>query len=731
MTKALTASRMIAGSLALAVAACAAEVQTPAAKPFRVRGYHQHVFLDRCPLGDFLQRLEVIKDLGYTMAVFGMGTPSKAGITMQADGTISPNGGPTEDLRKLVHRAVDLGLEPVFEMKFIGKQIPLLRPVVQKHPGLLIDPKSKGTVLNAAYRMPDGRDAYSATALALVDYLLGLYPKDHPPKYFFFGIDEFSSTDMAELGKKLGMTPGQAFAHSLNLGTDHVLARGVTPLVWGDTMLSPALGTPTHGLTLPGYQPDPRLTAMPGGAYHAVYGKGADHGLERMVNSLRDRDKIIVVDWHYSPSPTGEFPSVDYFQRVGFKDVWGAPWHNATNIRQFSQYAARRGCGGMVATAWHDAYHDQSRLLWHFIVGASAAYFHNQAISPPEPGPAAFTLRGRDSSSGDDEKRTGVVLRSESALEFRATVPEPITPTDGRLLITAADRRGEPIEASLSSDPNARTLKGTFALPKPSRDAQYQLRFCYTDAATGYVYLKRDVQGFVVTDNPPAQPAAADPSVLLEADFSRLDLAGRKKMLWLTGACAGPLGWAKPRSRPAAAAPRPDGLDAEWFDRVWFLPSDHFNRALCQGMRIHIEAKMTGEFSGNSHCALLTKGSFHTGFRVLVGKDRHLLFQFAGLDPKSAGPLWVRTPPRSVPLDRWMSIDLLYQPPTEGRPGRAEIMIDQKRLAEKPVATPMPVSAAVMGFGCEFRRPIDGPVGKMRPNFPGLIRKVSLQCERQ
>ncbi len=697
----------------------------PPARPFPVRGYHQHIFPYARPMSEFHHRLETLKKYGYNLVVFGCGTPGSASISMHADGSIAPNGCSTEEMRKLVQHAIDLGLEPVFEMKFIGKQIPLLGEMGKKYPGLLINPKSRATVLDASFRLPDGRSAYQATALALVDYLLALYPENHPAKYFFFGIDEFSGDDMAALAKKLNMTPAQAFAYCLNLGTDHVLARGVTPLVWGDTMLSPRLGQDDHGLTLPGYQPDPRLRNAPGGAYHAVFGKSGDHALHTMINYLRDRDKIVVVDWHYSPSPTGEFPSVDYFQRVGFKDVWGAPWHNPVNIRQFARYAARRRCGGMIATAWHDAYHPESRLLLHFIIAASAAYFRNPAINPPPSGPAAFTIEGSRAASRDDEKRLGFILRGDQTLRFRARVAEPIAAEDGRLLVTPADRRGKPIETALKTDAAGRALAGAFTLPARRSGAQFQVRYCYTDSKTGYVYLKRDLQGFMVVDHAPTLPKF-DSDVLLDGDFSRLPAARPKQTIWLAGACAGPLGWAGPRRRKAGA-PRGAALDMQWFDRAWLLPSDYLNRALCEGMRIHIEAKMTGTFSGNSHCALFTKGSYHIGFRVLVGKDRHVLFQFAGLDPRSSGPLWVCTPPRSLPVDKWVSIDLLYTPPTGGRPGRAEISVDGRRLASNPVVRPMPSCTAVIGIGCEFTTPAAGPYGKRRPNFPGLIRRVTLR----
>lgn len=702
--------------------ACRGEGE-PSARPFPVRGYHQHIYPDVQPMRVFHRRLETLKRSGYNLVVFGMGTPSKSTITMHADGSITPQGCTTAALRELVRHAVDLGLEPVFEMKFIGKQLPLLREVIAVHPELVIDPRNRATVLNAAFRFQDGRDAYSATSLALVDYLLALYPAGHPAKYFFFGIDEFSSEDMARLAKRLGMTAPQAFAHCLNLGTDHVLAKGITPLLWGDMMLSPALGTAAHGLTIPGYRPDPRLTTMPGGAYHSVFESARDAGLHRVVNSLRDRGKMIVVDWHYSPSPSGEFPSMDYFQHVGFKDVWGAPWHNATNIRQFARYAARRGAGGMIATAWHDAYRPEARLLLHFIISSSAAYFRNPDLDPPAAQPAGFSIRGDDPRSRENERRAGFVLRTDRHVRFRAPVPEPITPTDGRLLLTSASRRGELLETSLAVETNPTALTGSLTLPETSQLQQYQVRYCYTDAATGYTYLKEDTQGFMVGDTPPHPPEVEDSSILLLGDFSHLSPKVPAGSVWLGGACAGPLGWAtsQPEQR---SGPRPGGLDTQWYDRVWFLPSGYLNHALCSGMHIHLEARLTGRIAGNPYCALFTKGGFHTGFRVLVGEDRHVLFQLAGLDSETGGPLWVRTRAHAVPENRWFTLDLRYVPPAAAKPGRAEIFLDGRRVAVRPVHEPMAVSAAVIGLGCEFRTPTAGPFGKRRPNFPGLIRKV-------
>ncbi|MBT3377498.1 MAG: hypothetical protein HN742_03915 [Lentisphaerae bacterium] len=687
---------------------------------FAIRGYHQHIFPDRQPMSTFHRRLEQLAERDYNLVVFGLGHPGAATITLQTDGTVLPNGCSTEEMRRLVAHAVELGLEPVFEMKFIGKQLPLIAPLLEEHPGLVIDPKNRATVLNAAYKMPDGREAYPATALRLVGYLLDLYPDQHPPKFFHFGIDEFDADDMATLAAAMDMTPPQAFAYCLNLGTDFVLARNVTPMIWGDVLLSATLGTPEHGITLPGFVPDPRHKETPGGAYHANYKSGAI-SLHTMVNHLRDREKIIVADWHYSASSIGEFPSVDYFLGLGFKDVWGCPWFNATNLRQFSRYAASRNCGGMLATAWHMAYLPTKRLLFRHIVWNSAVYFHAPSIQPPETLPATYTITGMNGQSMATEKRTGLIMHGDLEVTFRAPVPEAITPASGVLFLVASKRGAQALEVPLSFAPETRELLAEFVLPREIAPEQhFQLAYGYADSATGYFFQKECAQGLMLTGIPPALPATR-PGEFLKGEFESLPDATLKQTVWLGGECATPIGSALPRKR--AATPRPGGLDTAWFDRLWAYPSDYLNQTLTNGMRIEIEAKMTDTFDGNDFCALLTKGSFATGFRILVRKDGKLLFQFAKLN--EGNPLWVYSE-SPLPRNEWVRIALTYRPPTADGPGEAAIQFGEALEGRAPIEVAMPASTSVIGIGCEFTDPRGGPTGKRRPNFPGLIRSFTI-----
>ena len=688
-------------------------------KAFRIRGYHQHLFPDRQPMAVFHERLERLAALDYNLVTFGMGTPSSSTISLHADGTISPNGCSTEDMRGLVSHAIALGLEPVFEMKYIGKQLPLIRELLAEFPGLVIDPTNKATVLNAAYEMPDGRSAYAATALRLIGYLLDLYPVEHPPVYFHLGIDEFDADDMASLAERLEMTPPQAFAHCVNLGTDYLLERGVTPLIWGDTLLSPQLGAPDHGITLPDYVPDPRHQSKPGGAYHADYRSGSV-SLHTMVNTLRDRDRVIVADWHYGPSSTGEFPSVDTFQAMGFKDVWGCPWYNAINLRQFSRYAASRGCGGMVATAWHMAYLPGEYLRLEFILRSSAAHFHNPALEPCRV-PSSFAIRGSKPGTRVDERRSGTVVPGETLLHFSAPFSSGFVPSDGLVLLFPEKRGADPIRASLSVDSESRQLRAGISFSSDVHiDQAFAVQFAYCEPESGYLHTVRAPQGFVVVDADNL-PRPAGPGVLLEGDFRGVVVADFPSAVWLAGECATPLGVGKPKR--GVGVPREGGLDTAWFDRLWVRPSSYLTRSMCRSTRIEIEVKQTGGFEGDDYCALLTKGSYNQGFRVLVGRDGRLLYQLAQAD--AGGPLWIHSR-NPLPKDRWVALRLEHRAAGEGIAGEAYIYFDNVLEARVSVPLPMRPYPATVGIGCEFTTPVAGPRGKRRPNFPGLIRFLRL-----
>jgi hypothetical protein len=439
-----------------------------------------------------------------------------------------------------------------------------------------------------------------------------------------------------------------------------------------------------------------------------------------MVNDLRARDKIIVADWHYQPSRCGEFPSVDYFQGLGFKDVWGCPWFNDTNLRQFSRYAATRHCGGMQATAWNRAYSPDGDLSLHTILCNSAAYFHKPSIDPLQMAATVYQIAGSHGRSLADEKRTGIAVRDDMVLSFRAPVREAITPRDGLLTLSTMRREGKAVRQPLTFDTRTRELHATLELPADTPAGEVlQVMFGYTDAATGYFYSKSGHQGLVVADRSPQLPSAG-PNVLLVGDFQALADPRLKSPLWLGGQCAGPLGVAL--ARKPSGEPRAEALDVQWFDRLWVFPSEYLNETLACGMRIEIEAKLTGQPQGDL-VALLTKGSYSTGFRVLVRNDGRLLFQLAKLD--EGRPLAVVS--KSVlPRNQWVRIELAYRPPDEQTPGEASIRFADRDEGRQPVLVPMPPSKAVIGIGCEFGDPTMGPTGKLRPNFPGLLRRVTI-----
>jgi len=333
---------------------------------------------------------------------------------------------------------------------------------------------------------------------------------------------------------------------------------------------------------------------------------------------------------------------------------------------------------------------------------------------------AQYTIKGSKGISSADEKHTGVILHNDLDLTFRATVLEKLTPKDAVLLmVSSAD--DSVIEKPLLFNPEKNEVSAKFTLnPDKKKSTLFQLMYGYTDNESGFFLYKNCSQGFVLCDKPPVMPETTQ-GILLQGEFAGHVPAKDWLNTWAGGECAAPVVLVAPR-KPLKQQ-RPGCLDTDWFDKAWVYPSDYLNHAVCDGMEIDIEAKMTGDFTGDPYCALLTKGSYHTGFRILVHNKGKLLFQLAGLD--NGKPLGVLSS-RALPKNKWVKIKLVYCPPQGDQSGEACIFIDGQEQGRRSIAAAMQPSAAVLGIGCEFRQPIGQPKVKLRPNFPGLIRSFSL-----
>ncbi len=692
--------------------------------PFKIRGVHQFLYPelqqklnpDKPVWKQFNQRLKQLAELDYNLVVFGMGNAYRTLLTVSAGGTVTLQGGTANDLKKLVQQAIKLNIEPVFAIKFIGKPNAMFKELGKKYPGLLVNPKSKNTIIDPTFKLPGASSSYSGTYLKVIDFLTALYPKEHPPKYFMLGIDEFISSEMAMVAKKMQLSPPEAFAYCLNIGTSHLLRKGITPIIWGDSLLSPTLGKADHGITVPNYQPDPRLKLKLGHSYYSTF-KSKDYQLHQMVNFMQNRDKIIVADWHYRSSPTGEFPSVDYFQQIGFKDVWGAPWNNMTNIQQFARYADKRQCGGMLATTWNN-YTINDQLKIKQILYNCSAYFHNPQLPLPS-SKLHFAITNKAGKELVNSSSTGLITVHNKQLYFNATIKQKISPKNMELLIICNSQKKQ-FQLPLTFN-RKKQLTGNFSIPASIiPPARLRIEYGLVNTTDGLYYLYEGVAGFEygkhkkVASNAPAKS-------LFYINFSSVKQTDLNK-LWASGKCSTPLTIEpKSGSTPILAD---GGINSSSVNGIWTEPV--INNFITKGFKLQITATMTGKFKGNLYCALLTQGDFFHGFRIVIRKTQKLLFQFGGLGNNK--PLAILTK-KTFPMNKWTKLEFIYIAPDKTKQGSLTLKIDGKHAGTTPLPKSMIIdNKSLLGVGCEPNgRPRAGRKLPMRrPNFPGLIKSVTI-----
>lgn len=690
---------------------------------FQIRGVHQFLYPSlqqklnsgKPAFEQFSQRLKLLAKLDYNLVIFGIGNAYRTLLTLSKDGKIEVQGGSVVDLKKLIKQAIKLNIEPVFGMKFIGKPNAIMRELENKYPGLLVNPKNKNTIVDPTFRLSGASSSYSGTYLKIIDFLTALYPANHPPKYFLLGTDEFISDDMATVSKKLKLTPPQAFAFCLDIGTTYLLNKGITPIIWGDCLLSPTLGTSKHGITLPGYRADPRLKLKFGFSYHSAF-RGKDYQLHQVVNFMQNRNKIIVADWHYRPSSTDEFPSVDYFQQMGFKDVWGATWNKMTNIQQFSHYAYKRKCGGMLATLWNN-YTPMEQLNIQQILYNNSAYFHDPQL-PLYSTKLQFSISDYNGKELVNENSTGLVPVPGKQLRFRAFIPTSITPKAMELFIFC-DEQNKYLSFPLKFDRKKQQLSGDFSIPTSvSAPAYFGLEYGFADTKTNFYYLCQGIGGFKYGKSEKISSKAPAKS-LFYVDFSKVDVKTLGK-LWSSGKCNTLIMIQK---KSSTALLLTDGGINCANSSIWAKPI--INTFIAKGFKIAIEAKMTGKFSGD-YCALLTQGNFFNGFRILIRKSRKVLFQFGGLGNNRPLDVYTKKP---FPVNRWTKLEINYQPSHSGSQGSLTIKLDGENVGNTRLSKPMIIdNESLLGIGCEPNGLLHAgrKLIMRRPNFPGIIRKLNV-----
>lgn len=141
------------------------------------------------------------------------------------------------------------------------------------------------------------------------------------PRFLHIGRDEVRNVvpfPWSEEGRRLGF--GEMFARDTLRLYDHLRARGVGTMMWGDVLLT-------------------------------------NEFVPEMARLPRD---IVMVDWQYHAA--ARYPSLDRLRAWGFP-VLAATWHSHDNIASLSRDARRAGASGMVRTTWTGYFGNRGALV--------------------------------------------------------------------------------------------------------------------------------------------------------------------------------------------------------------------------------------------------------------------------------------------------------------------------------------------------------------------------------
>jgi hypothetical protein len=301
-----------------------------------------------------------IKDAGYSTLVL---------LPVGASGGVNRDWDREKDF--VDYCKAKLGMKVVPTMYLLGKCKESLGKAFVRDPenaGLLV-----GDILDP-YADYKGKPALESLIFPLMDKFIAVYGN---PEYFHLGWDEYATDEIAAIAAKHQKTVSEVWAGTLNRVCEYLLAKGITPIIWGDQLLSPRLATGDNPVGYPGDKGFLTLTSM-----HSRYPDAAKTDLLEFVKDIKNRDKIIVGDWHYRDE--SDYPSLAYLKWLGFKDVIPTTKAREYNMKMFSAAADRLGFKRKMASLWGVyVFANERQLLWPTVYN-NIYFFKNSGADIPE-----------------------------------------------------------------------------------------------------------------------------------------------------------------------------------------------------------------------------------------------------------------------------------------------------------------------------------------------------------
>ena len=698
----------VACAVALHLLAAASPVR---AEPFRVLGFHFTLAAGAGRKEFCKTQFKKARELGYNTLFLMLSCHNGLSCKLK----VVPGGEKaytTAEMVEVLDYARSLGFTVIPEVKIWGKQQKTLgRDFIKKHPGICnrFD-NSNSPLYDPFYKLRDGRGIHEAIVYPLMDEIIALFGKE-PPRYFHIGFDEYLTDPIGAIAREHGLTAPQLFAQELNRITDHLLKKGITPIMFQDMLLHQTLAKPGHGVK--GFKADPRFKRYT--VMHAVYPRTAKASVLTAMDYVKNKDKIIVVDWHYGGgTPEGEYPSVDYFRAMGFKDVWGQTWHDERCIKTFAAYMKKADGTGMIASTYHAPWNSDVLHLYPGILHNSIIYFENPQFAPP---PSALRLRVTE-KSGTSAK---AFFTPGSDISIHLELPYPMAaPVDAGLYLREyphimPPKPWQPVQAKTTLGPRKRSLRLDLKAPEAPKDTMvfYDCRADFVDGKTSYLSQAIDGCLFGVTARPALlAQGPTDPCLILGMDFNKaVFVDGQKQSIVVRGSrpYIGHLQDAVIKEERGAGF-----LDCNGKGGMFVPPcSDMLNQFASGGIAFEVAFMVTQKPGAGYGHVLFSYGHYHEGMRLFINRNRTMQGQ---VGCGACGPvrMHTRTP---VSMNKWHTLRFVL----DRRKREAAIYLDGKleTRASVPAQVPLPRSYP-LGIGLEVK------IGKARyqmwRQFPGRIR---------
>lgn len=733
------------------VASASQSQRAVSAAPFKIKAFHLMVAPHYEGVSYYRDRISSIANHGYNTIVLALGSSvhtSYGLLEMGAGNQYKDKSFNKKELAELVSHARSVGLEPVIELKIIGKMnstltgLPVRKNVsepvglLKKYPELLLKKTDGryGTVINLAFEA-DGKDVFDLVLFPLIDELLTVFG-DKPPKYFFLGIDEIRIDELSVFAQQKKETPAKMFGVAVGRLANHLAEKDITPVMWGDMFLSTRLAWPGHGVS--GFIFDTRFANA--NNYHATNRSNNGESVLVAINHIKPslRKKIIVADWHYSDVANGEYPSVDYFQAMGFKDVWGTPWFDPANLSTFTKYCAIRQCGGMMVTTWgSDATANESKHVFKGILGNSILFFENPATAVPDTHYFQVEYAVDRANTGTVANKDFVksyplyLTTKQKIMDVRIALPADFIPASADMIMqhggkTAVKKHRNPMTTTrLVYDAHNHVLQGQTQLPKVvlGELTYVDVRLDIVDKATGYLIQDYQPNAILIGDEPVLVVGRGKANdTLLGLDFTSVSSLAGTEGVQGYGEFGPYLMWGGNSSKKNVARLTEGGLDCRKVDASARVAHQFWEEIKQNGMVLDISVKLI-EVPTDTYVPVVTWGNFSSGWRLLLKRNRQLVLQFART-ADGYGPIWLQ-PKKVLNLGQWSDIRIVLSPPNNQGHRQVSIHVNGSELATTRITRPLTETYVPFGLCVQY---IDrSNPRKQWDNFPGLIGKMTVK----